>query len=101
MFEPTTLPTAMPGEPFSAAVTLATSSGLEVPKPTRVSPISSGETPKPAGDADRAADQQLCARDQQNQSAEEFEVDQGSHLRMGRPPNAPGRSEVAGPCRGG
>jgi len=45
IFEPTTLPTAMPGEPESDACTLVTSSGVEVPKPTKVRPISSGETP--------------------------------------------------------
>ena len=45
MLLPTTLPTAMPGEPFMAPVTLATSSGVEVPKPTRVRPMSSDETP--------------------------------------------------------
>ena len=45
MFDPTMLPTAMPGEPASEACTLVTSSGVEVPKPTSVSPISSGETP--------------------------------------------------------
>ncbi len=41
---PTTLPMAMPGEPAKAAWRLVTSSGIEVPKPTMVSPISSGET---------------------------------------------------------
>src|SRR5690606_7807316 len=46
IFEPTMLPTAMPGEPTSAACTLVTSSGVEVPKPTSVSPIRSGDTPK-------------------------------------------------------
>jgi hypothetical protein len=45
MFEPTMLPIAMPGEPASEACTLVTSSGVEVPKPTSVRPISSGETP--------------------------------------------------------
>ena len=42
---PTTLPSAMPGEPISAASTLATSSGVEVPKPTSVSQIISSDTP--------------------------------------------------------
>ena len=45
MLEPTMLPTATPGEPSSAACTLVTSSGVEVPKPTSVSPMISGETP--------------------------------------------------------
>ena len=45
MLEPTTLPTAIPGLPIRAAWMLVTSSGVEVPKPTSVSPITSGETP--------------------------------------------------------
>jgi hypothetical protein len=45
MLLPTTLPIAIPGAPIWAALRLATSSGVEVPKPTRVKPMSSGETP--------------------------------------------------------
>ncbi len=37
------LPSAMPGAPASEAWMEVTSSGVEVPKPTRVSPITSGE----------------------------------------------------------
>ena len=51
MLEPTTLPTAIPAEPLRAAVRLVTSSGVEVPKPTRVSPINSGDTPSALADA--------------------------------------------------
>ena len=46
MLLPTTLPMAMPGEPLSAASRLVISSGVEVPKPTRVKPISRGDTPR-------------------------------------------------------
>jgi hypothetical protein len=35
----------MPGAPIRAACRLATSSGVDVPKPTKVKPMSSGETP--------------------------------------------------------
>ena len=45
MFDPTMLPTAMPDAPASEACTLVTSSGVEVPKPTSVRPMSRGETP--------------------------------------------------------
>ena len=45
MLLPITLPTAMPGEPASAASTLTTSSGADVPKPTMVSPTINGEIP--------------------------------------------------------
>ena len=43
---PITLPTAMPGEPTRAACRLVMSSGVDVPNPTRVKPIKSGDTPK-------------------------------------------------------
>jgi hypothetical protein len=43
--EPTTLPTAIPGAPASAALTLVTSSGAEVPNPTSVTPMTSGDIP--------------------------------------------------------
>ena len=46
IFEPTTLPTLMPGAPLSVAETLAPSSGLDVPKPTMVSPTNKGDTPR-------------------------------------------------------
>ncbi|KDB04380.1 hypothetical protein U879_07140 [Defluviimonas sp. 20V17] len=45
MFEPTMFPKAMPGDPVSPACTDVTNSGIEVPKPTRVRPITSGEMP--------------------------------------------------------
>jgi hypothetical protein len=51
VFDPTTLPTAMPGELLSAAVTLVTNSGVEVPNPTNVKPINKGETPKDLAEA--------------------------------------------------
>jgi hypothetical protein len=44
MFEPTTLPKAMPGEPAKAAFKLVINSGVEVPKPTKVRPISISDT---------------------------------------------------------
>ena len=43
MFEPMTLPMAMPGWSASAAWTETINSGAEVPKPTMVRPIRSGE----------------------------------------------------------
>ena len=42
MLEPTTLPTLMSPEPFSAASTLTHSSGALVPNATSVRPITSG-----------------------------------------------------------
>ena len=51
MFEPTTLPSAMPGAPAKAALREVTSSGIEVPKPTIVSPISRGDSPIRAASA--------------------------------------------------
>lgn len=41
---PMTLPTAIPGDPASADWMLVTSSGVEVPNPTVVNPITKGET---------------------------------------------------------
>jgi hypothetical protein len=46
MFEPTTLPTAMPGSPRPAEPMLTASSGAEVPKATTVSPTTTGDRPK-------------------------------------------------------
>ena len=46
MLLPTTLPTAIPPAPASAACTLTTSSGALVPKATTVSPITSGVRPR-------------------------------------------------------
>src|SRR6056297_2046251 len=37
----------MPGDPDIAACTEVTSSGVDVPKPTSVSPMTRGETPSP------------------------------------------------------
>lgn len=45
MLLPTALPTALPGAPASAACALVTSSGIEVPKPINVKPITSGDIP--------------------------------------------------------
>ena len=45
MLDPTTLPTAIPGEPMEAAWSEVTSSGAEVPKPTRVRPMTMGDSP--------------------------------------------------------
>ena len=45
MFEPTTLPTDRSGCPPTAAMTLTTSSGSEVPAATTVSPITAGVRP--------------------------------------------------------
>ena len=42
MLEPTMLPSAMSGTPRHAASTDTRSSGVDVPKPTTVSPINSG-----------------------------------------------------------
>ena len=44
MFEPNALPTAMPGLPLVAANTATSISGAEVPKPTMVRPMISGDT---------------------------------------------------------
>ena len=46
MLLPTTLPRAIPGEPRNAACRLATSSGVDVPNPTSVKPITSGDSPR-------------------------------------------------------
>ena len=45
MLEPTTLPNARSDEPRSAAARVPASSGLEVPKETTVSPITTGVMP--------------------------------------------------------
>jgi len=45
MLLPTTFPTAMAEDPDSAACKLVTNSGVEVPKPTSVSPMTIGEMP--------------------------------------------------------
>ena len=45
ILEPTMFPIAIPGEPSIEASMLVTSSGIEVPKPTSVMPISSGDMP--------------------------------------------------------
>ena len=45
VFDPTTLPMAMAGAPSSAALSDTSNSGIEVPKPTTVSPISNGGMP--------------------------------------------------------
>ena len=45
MFEPTTLPTAMSPEPLRAAMSEVESSGVDVPKPTMVSPMKKADTP--------------------------------------------------------
>lgn len=46
MFEPTTLPTAMSVAPRRAATVEALNSGVLVPKPTMMAPMTKGETPK-------------------------------------------------------
>ena len=45
MLEPTMLPMARPGLPFSAALAEMNISGADVPKPTMKIPATSGETP--------------------------------------------------------
>ncbi len=55
MFEPTTLPKATSGEPWSEAVRVAASSGAEVPKATTVSPITSGVMPRARASAEAPA----------------------------------------------
>ena len=45
MFEPTTLPNAISGDPFSTAATETIISGAEVPKATTVNPTISGGRP--------------------------------------------------------
>lgn len=45
IFEPTTLPIVTSGFPFKAPTKLTTSSGMEVPIPTIVAPITKSETP--------------------------------------------------------
>ncbi len=44
MLEPTTFPMAIPAAPARAACTETRSSGVEVPKPTTVSPMTRGGT---------------------------------------------------------
>jgi hypothetical protein len=46
IFEPTILPYAIPGALVRIACIEVTSSGVEVPKPTSVRPITSGEIPR-------------------------------------------------------
>lgn len=76
MLEPTTLPTAMPGAPTSAACTLVVSSGVEAPKATSVRPINSGDMPGAAASDAAPRTRKLAAEKEQDQPGGE---DQREH----------------------
>ena len=75
MFEPTTLPTAMPGEPVSAAWTEMKSSGADVPNATTVRPMTSGGDAQVLRQSDGTLDQIVAGDDQQRETARENAAD--------------------------
>ena len=71
MFEPTTLPTAMSGDPFIAARSETRSSGIDVPNPMTRQPDQQRRQAEPVGERNRAAHQPLAAEEQEHEAGEE------------------------------
>jgi hypothetical protein len=67
MLLPTTLPTAIPGEPTRAACRLVISSGVEVPNP-QGQPDQERRDAEPARERDAAPDQQFAPGHQQDEA---------------------------------
>ena len=73
MLLPITLPTARPGDPTSAAFTLTTISGSEVPKPTIVNPTIKGDT-QPLCQGDRPPNDRLAAEKQKRKPSNDKKI---------------------------
>ena len=73
MFDPTTLPMAIPGAPASAAWIEATSSGTEVPNPTMMMPTTRLDRPRRRRKRRCTAHQKLTAGQQQNKPGQQSE----------------------------